>query len=268
MFDAIDAARSASQSPAHARLCLLTHDGGVQSWSAAKGERMRDVPDARADEVVAYSGGCVARSAHGATSYPDLGPPKTLASERVMALGAGPKDLLLATASAILTFDTKGNPGARYDDVHAVVSIARVGDAIAVGKRDGSLALLVESKADRKAAIAFKDVPSNPPTIMLAGPMGTLLVGYASGEIGMWSTRDGSRLARAHLHGRARHMLIEDQRLYVATDLGAYLVWDLRAFYASYCDLIQDVWRGVQVVWDAGRPVRRQRPDGHRCATP
>lgn len=85
------------------------------------------------------------------------------------------------------------------------------------------------------------------------------------GAVGAWSFRDGSRLALAHLHGPIGHLVLRDAQLYVASELGAMLSWDLRDFRSEYCALLEHVWKSVPTEWREGRPVATSVPDGHVC---
>ena len=52
----------------------------------------------------------------------------------------------------------------------------------------------------------------------------------------------------------------------VYAELGDAAVLDLRTFHASYCAILQEVWREVPVVWEQDRAVVRGRPSDHPCA--
>jgi len=54
--------------------------------------------------------------------------------------------------------------------------------------------------------------------------------------------------------------------LYASTELGDYIVWDLRIFNKEYCGLMQEIWRLVPTVWEVGLPVKRQPPKDHLCS--
>ncbi|MBW1808155.1 MAG: hypothetical protein JRJ87_08170, partial [Deltaproteobacteria bacterium] len=102
---------------------------------------------------------------------------------------------------------------------------------------------------------------------MLEGPRGTLVLGYANGQVGIWDLENGARLEIAKLHGPLTHLRIHQQKLYAVTELGDYLVWDLSIFRADYCSLVRSLWDKVPVVWQAGRPTLLPRPEEHRCRT-
>ncbi|MFH0900939.1 MAG: serine/threonine-protein kinase [Pseudomonadota bacterium] len=113
----------------------------------------------------------------------------------------------------------------------------------------------------------FKGAPSCAVTRLAAGPAGTLVGGYANGTVILWTIADGAALESAKLHGPIWHLLYTSDRLIAATEVGQYLVWDLRAFHEEYCDLMRKVWRSIPVVWESGLPVSRRSLPDHRCAT-
>jgi hypothetical protein len=67
------------------------------------------------------------------------------------------------------------------------------------------------------------------------------------------------------MHGAVAHIVLDDHKLYAATILGVHLVWDLKAFETDYCELLNQVWSKVPVVWEGGTPVVMPPPDDHRC---
>ncbi len=58
------------------------------------------------------------------------------------------------------------------------------------------------------------------------------------------------------------------RKLYAASELGQHLVWDLSHFHRTYCELLRDISKQVEVVWEGGKPVPRKPPPAHPCFTP
>ena len=99
----------------------------------------------------------------------------------------------------------------------------------------------------------------------MAGPGGTIVAGYANGFLGMWDLHSGTQLGYEHLHGPITHMLFDHRTLYVASSLGQYMSWDLSVFDRPYCELVNEVWQHVAVVW-RGAAAKASPPDkNHRC---
>ena len=63
-------------------------------------------------------------------------------------------------------------------------------------------------------------------------------------------------------------MYQKDEKLYAASDLGDYLIWDLQHFYDDYCSLMRSVWDDVDVALESGVIVPQPPPNDHPCAGP
>lgn len=114
--------------------------------------------------------------------------------------------------------------------------------------------------------MSLNDVPSNAVTQMINGPPGTIVAGFANGEVGLWKLSNGARLILGHILGAVQHLALSEHRLYVVTDLGQFLVWDLDVFYGDRCRLMREVWKKVPVVWGDNRPEVARVPQEHPCA--
>ncbi|MBW2522817.1 MAG: protein kinase [Deltaproteobacteria bacterium] len=246
--------------------CLRRYDGRVELWSASE-DRYRAITEGRYEEVWVAPFGCVARGTAELVLV-------TAAGEVPVALDAPPtacsvhEDRALVVAgSALLEIDSTGRALARRNVDAGAVAVSRVGDAVAVGYPEGNVELLpvAGSAQARATALRLERVPSSPPVRILAGPMSTVIVGFANGLIGMWNRTDGKPLMDGRAHGRVVHMTIQGRTLYAATDLGGHEVWDLGVLHVDRCDLLREIWRRIPVVWEAGRAVAREPPSSHVC---
>jgi hypothetical protein len=172
----------------------------------------------------------------------------------------------VAAGNRVFAFDRSGKLQASYDAAVGVSAMAYVKDWLVLGNRDGNIELVSTRPGRKRPTFIFEDVPSSPVVRMLEGPMGTLVVGYANGLMGIWNVANGTRLEHFRLHGPVAHLLIEAGRLYAATELGDRHVVDLQVFRMDYCDLMRTVWKAVPVVWQKGLPVLQPMPVRHRCA--
>ena len=102
--------------------------------------------------------------------------------------------------------------------------------------------------------------------MMREGVPGTLVIGFASGEVGIWDLQNGSRLDFGKLHGPISYMLVHDHRLYAASEMGDFLAWDLKAYESPYCEVLGQVWEDVPLVWKDGRARPKAPPRDHPCA--
>ncbi|HZO11658.1 MAG TPA: hypothetical protein VFB62_00315, partial [Polyangiaceae bacterium] len=255
----------------HRMLCVQTHSGSVELWDRDRDARVAELERSGIRQLAATPHGCVVLSDEGAAwLHPEHGPARLVTDQPPTAIGLGRSAVYVAAGRELLAFSLSSSGGDRTAEHHyrssiGVSALVETEDAIVVGYRDGNVESIPLDPQAEHAGPHFEQVPESPVVRVIPGPMGTLVVGYANGLIGLWSQRDGTRLAHARLHGQVVHMLIADQRLYAATDLGRHLVWDLSAFYRERCELLREVWERVPVVWEYGEPVRREPPADHPC---
>ena len=266
-------ARFAAITPGGALLCMQSFDNDIELWALARDIRLQKKRIAHLSALHAVSGGCLARTASKdggrALLIRPEGEPQTLAVEgEVTAASAGNNELFIAAGAHIVIADARGIPMKRVAASIGITSIARI-DAtqLAVGYSNGSLELVPvhTEPSSAQPTYSFEQTPSSPVTRILLGPMDTLIAGYGNGAVGVWSWRDGQRLADGRIHGPVEHVLLEDQKLYAASSLGQHLVWNLSALYAERCALLREVWDRVPVVWRDGRAVAESPPASHAC---
>ncbi|MFH0899002.1 MAG: WD40 repeat domain-containing protein, partial [Pseudomonadota bacterium] len=141
------------------------------------------------------------------------------------------------------------------------------GRLLAVGYDAGDLELVPVHSGAARPAFSFEETLTSAVEQIGEGPRQTLIVGYASGDLGIWSLETGKRLRHFKLHGPIVHLLVdsETRRLYAATEVGDYRAVDITALYRDYCDLLDDIWSNVPVVWQDGMPALTAPPTSHRC---
>ena len=219
------------------------------------------------EQVIATTLGCWARTKKSVELLSVEGLQPLALPADPAAMTSTNKALLVATNKEILRFDQRGKATGSAAVGGGVTALARVDDWIATGFGDGSIELhpAVGSKSTMRPKFTFARTPSTAVTRLMAGPMRTLVAGFADGSIGLWDQTDGARLRITVLHGAVTHLLLEKQHLYVTSELGDHRVWDLRAFYQDYCPLLRELWRHVKVSWHDGRPALRPPNPKHRC---
>ncbi|MFH0900121.1 MAG: hypothetical protein V2A73_05790, partial [Pseudomonadota bacterium] len=125
---------------------------------------------------------------------------------------------------------------------------------------------LAGSSPKTRPAFIFESTPASAVTRLAEGPMGTLIAGFASGDLGIWSLKNGARLDHFKLHGPLVHLLLQEDRLFAATELGSHLAMDLTVFMEEPCALLRRIWERVPISWEEGLPVLRPPPEHHRCS--
>ncbi len=262
-------ARSASVSPDGRWLCLQTHDNGFELWDVTADRRVSYAEEQQVKQVVAVKRGCVVRTAEHATLYSTAGSSKKLVVEGLpKALGAGDSHLLVATDQFVTIFDSQGTLTQRRRvgiGISALTLISGPRTQFALGYREGSIETLALTEGQPPRQHTFEQEPASQVTRILTGPLGTLVVGYANGRLLLYDQNGGVPLVHGRLHGRVVHLLLEGRKLYAASDLGSYLVWDLEVFYADRCELLRKLWQRVPVVWEHGHAVLRKPTPDHTC---
>ena len=267
----------AAQSGSGEHLCVHTFDGTAQLWDLAGNKLVAEHRAKALEQVLELPSGCAARSSEQVWLLSLSGQVHKLKhTDEPVALGHGQEgQLLVATTGEILVVNAAGELLRRHQSSVGIAALATIGTSraeppaphpLVVGFTDGNIELMPAEGARQQPQHSFEHVPSSPPVRMLAGPLGTLIVGYANGAIGMWDLHDGSRLAHTRLHGPVVHMLLASGKLYAATSLGDATTWDLSALYRDYCGLLRDVWKHVPVLWKEGRAVLAKPSPKHRCA--
>ncbi len=250
------------------RLCLQTWDHEVQLWTRQSSQPKRRLELAERARLVALQHGCLVATPKAAHLLTDEATRQLAVEGEITAIGRSPEGALVAGPTHLDVYGPDGQRSNRRDIDVGVVAVGQIGTALAVGYRDGNVELLADKVGDETPSIAFERTPASPPQQLMAGPMNTLIVGYRSGDVGIWSLADGSRLAHARLHGPIAHLLLEDDKLFAASELGDHLVWNLSQLRRDYCELMHEVWKRVPVVWHKGHAVVRAAPQTHRCRQP
>ena len=70
-------------------------------------------------------------------------------------------------------------------------------------------------------------------TKIIGDEHGHIVVGYADGRIGLWDTITDHWLANQNLHGEIQALAMQGNHVYIASDLGQSMTWDLGTVSAS-----------------------------------
>jgi hypothetical protein len=251
-------------------LCIGAFDGELELWDLRADRRLVRRKLTRLERVLAVRGACLTLAGGRIQRHRRDGSVDTLVGSGATAMNVEGGDLLAAAGREVevvpLAAGGRRRRSASYRADPGVTALARTPSWLVLGYADGNMELLSLRTGARRGGFSFKEVPASPVERILPGAMETLIVGYANGLLGIWNVRTGRRLVHERLHGPVSHLLLKDGgRLYAATELGRHLVWDLGVLRADYCSVLRQVWAGVPVVWEGGRPVRREPPRGHGC---
>ena len=256
-------ARLASLSPDGETVCLLTHQGGLRRLKTADSAVLLDKKQDDARQVLALNSGCVVLGAQETALIkgPDLSTRLHGAASAVARAGDA---LLLLDGQRVVKVGLAGKLASTREVGTGASALAVINSRLVVGYANGHVGL-ARVAGGKLSAGRLNHTPASPVVALAAGPRGTLIAGYANGQLGIWNLQDGKRLDNARLHGPVIHLLVKDQKLYAATELGDHLVQDLSPLYSAHCDLLKEVWRKVPVVWTGGAAVKQAPRKDHRC---
>ncbi len=258
-------------------MCVRDPDG-MSLWNTASDQVLFQKRGTDITNVESFNGGCVWRdgekllmaSAAGEIPVRVEGVASAVRAakgrlfiavgERLRLIGSDGKNLakpiaIDAGATAIGLVDggslDDGNPSRRV-----------LPSAVVLGFSDGTLAWRAK---DGLSNVLANSGTRSPATRVVSGTRRTIAIGHASGRVTLIDRESGAVLRNEPLTGRVLHLAIEAGRLYAATDLGASLVWDLSDLDRNYCELLNEVWQRIPVVWDQRRAKRRSPPKSHAC---
>jgi DNA-binding beta-propeller fold protein YncE len=111
----------------------------------------------------------------------------------------------------------------------------------------------IEIRSEKDGSVrALRDTPSRPSTRVLAGPAGTLALGFEDGTFGLWDTALGLALDRVTLHGAVVGLRIDASGLRGTSELGDTATVALGALSKDYCELLAEVRKDVPYIWRDG----------------
>jgi hypothetical protein len=238
----------------------LTKESGLEIWDTQNDKRLMAVNLASPFGVAALPDGCSVILDGTVTLYGPGRPPIELVREASFQSGG---ELLAVVGSEIALFDPQGRRLESYGSGSGASALAPIGESLAVGFKGGGIELHGRSE---HASVRFKETPASAVTRLIEGPSGTLAAGFADGSFGLWEVRSGERLERGSVNGAVRHLLMHEGTLVVASEMGSLASMNLSLLMADYCELLQEIWSRVPVVWrDHGALALRPDPS-HRCA--
>jgi len=257
--DAVLAASHASH------VCSYSEDGRLWIWDTAADRPHADDRAPPATALVAHAGGCAVLDAAGEVHTLSLDGRWTRALSGVSAISGDPEGVLAIADDRAHLLGTDGAQLSQWDVGTGLTAVHRVDGTSVQGYRDGAIAVRTSGASAHGPTLELEDLPSSPVTSLRTGPMDTLVAGFGNGTLGLWSLRDGARLHTEKLHGAVTHLRIDGPTLHAATELGDAQIVDLRTFERPYCDVVEDVWSSVPVVWRDGGPVVSDPAPDHPC---
>jgi len=246
-------------------LCLQTAEG-VEIWDPDEDERLAAVTRPGISTVRAAPGRCIVGLDDGGLEAITVDGVAVELARGVRAWGVDGGEVLAVVEDEVQVLDFGGAVLADHPAPAGVTAVTRAGGRLVFGFVDGGVEIRDPGAGTSTRACRVEDTSSMPVTRLVPGPIETVVVGWANGELGVFQAGSGACLYRERLHGAVTHLRTAGDHLAVASDLGDVAVVDLSPFHADYCALVQEVWAAVPVVWEDGRAVSRAAPISHRCS--
>ena len=255
----------ASLSPDGKSLCLRSHDDRLELWDIPLDKRILKKPLPGVEDILAMSSGCVTLADGKAQVHKKNGDVKTF-HEKASGLDFMDGSILVAADRKVYMHDLDGSGKDEYEAGAGVTAMLLTEEFLVLGYSEGNIEMVPLKPGKPNLKPSLEDVPSSPVERILPGPMNTLIIGYADGALGIWSIEDGARLHHTRLHGPVVHLLLKNKKLYAASELGDYRVLDLGFLYQDYCEILNEVWEDVKVVWEGRKPKIQDPPRNHKCS--
>lgn len=250
-------------------LCIQDAQNILHAWNLEKDTETFTKHGVR--QLVATPNGCLAR--HGeevslCTSSGEVIPLQVSAT--TSAIGAGNESLLVGTSDALFRFTLNGQPLGKIQLMSGVTAITEAeeeerGLLSITGYRDGQVQIASVEEEHTNGSMSLQQVPSSSVSRLIAGPSGTVAVGFEDGTVGLWELRNGLEIRKTRLHGSIQHLALFKETLVAGTDLGDSISWSLAPFYRDSCALLDQMWNDVPIVWKRGRAIRKEKPVIHPC---
>ena len=258
------AGRMASQSADGKRLCIADASDALALWDMGQDRRLFSVTLGEVTQVEATDSGCLVLAGGDAQLVDSRGQVKPLVRGAGAVSWVG-QQALVAGDTEVHLYDGAGKRLRSWATGPGVTAMTRVEGRLALGFRDGNIELMSTASRGIPGKLTLEDVPASEVVRLLAGPKGTLVAGFANGQLGIWSLENGARLRYSRLHGAVRHIALAGGKLLAATELGDHLALDLSTFDLGHCELLAKVWREVPVMWENGLPLKKAPAKDHPC---
>jgi len=257
--------------PTH--LCVHTYDDTVQLWDLPRDRVLLQQQVPELERLYPHPLGCIGVAGRTVRFFRRTGVFDDIDIQTPVTTSTDQRGVAVVAADHLIVVGQSGAVLSRYRGEKGMTAAVRAPpetkqpNVFFLGYRDGTIERIVIDSAlqQPRRRASFDDVPASAVLRMLVGPMNTLIVGYANGFVGIWDHHTAKRLDYLRLHGSVVHLLLREARLYAASELGSHLVWDLRVLQQPYCQLMQEVWKRVPVIWQHGRPAASPPPVSHRC---
>ena len=232
--------RRADQHPDSGMLCLASTADELEIWEPDQLLQRYAFPDMA--RVLALADGCLTQTRSGEIARHERTGETQVLHRNGRAIAVVADELLIATGQEFVRRSATGEVVSRFPVDPGVTAVTRSGDRVLLGYADGNVeAVGLDGQARPPWSLAEETFP-NAVSMLIPGPEGTVVVGYDSGTVGLWSVDTGTRHYWTELYGPVTELALADGQLHAASELGDQLTLDLSEFYTGYCDVLRAMW--------------------------
>jgi WD40 repeat protein/serine/threonine protein kinase len=244
-------ARRAAEAPDGSSIAIATHDDSIELWQLAEDRCLLSAAAPGLRQVLAFPSWAFGLAAgelrlHRPNAEPEL------VAEGISAVSYENNEILALSEKRLQLFSSEGKPLSAQGVPAGVSAALRHGQLLVLGFDNGFIE--VRSPAGQ-TTVTCESPPASDVVLLRAGPMQTIIGGFANGSVGIWDLTAGAQLHLEKLHGPIAHLLLADNVLYAVSELGDSRSIDLGGFGRSYPALLADVQQQTPVRWEAGQLV-------------
>ena len=267
----IESAAIARVSPSGKTMAFFTAEDHVEFWDLVTGrrrgrERVPGVEDVLAGDTgfFALAGDSVSfRTCPEDGKGPCTG--SVLVEEGASGLVQDLDSVFVASGDLVHRYSVDGKHLGSIPGGLGLITLLHLEQTMILGFSDGSVEVRGQPGHADEGRTVLKDTPSGRAVVIRSVTDQVIAVGFGNGLVGLWNRDNGELLDSWKLHGPVTHMVIHEQYLYAASSAGGYMARDLGVFHRPYCELMEEIWQEIPVIWDGERPVRSHSDPDHEC---
>jgi WD40 repeat protein/serine/threonine protein kinase len=251
-------------------VCVLSREGNLEIWDRGRDVLLQSTALDRRATLVAMPGACVTQRP---VSSDKMAVALFTSTGRSIELSGGatscavqPEGILVGDPGRVVEYDDEGRERRAFKVNGVVVSATHVAGGVVIAFLDGHIEIAGAGGGEPERR-TLQQLPALGVWALAAGPAETLIGMSPSGHVVIWHLPTGELLYQTKLSGAPSELVVRDGRVYAVTAIGDHAVLDLSYLTRDYCDLLREVWSRTPVVWEKGRAVMAEPPDGHPCAT-
>ncbi len=239
--------------------CLLLRGGGLQGWDLTSGVDFRE-PLEGGSKVVTSGRSCAVISGDQLVIANAEGVHR-LHGDWVK-VSAWNEGFVGIDASRIRLLTEEGTDALEIATGIGTTAALAGKEELWVGYQDGQVSRYNLPDGRLDGGFSLDRPPGQRVEVIYDGPAGSLITGHTLGDVVFWERETGVELTRIELHGYPTHAVLVGPRMLFGSITGEVREVDMSAIEQPWSELLEEVQREVQVVWENGRAVRADPSGG------